>query len=132
MFFVMKFLVALPIHQRKEKKKKTKVDEFTHLENNLGKGKQYPGGPVCTYKDKTIPCLVEFTPGGGMTADIRTKIFETIDILQLFHEDRINGLCPFLLLDGHHTCSDINFLSYMNNPAHRWSVYIGVPYGTSL
>jgi hypothetical protein len=115
-----------------EEKEKPEEDEFTHLENNLGKGKQYPGGPVCTYKNITIPCLVEFTPGGGMTADILTKIFETIDTLQLFHEDRENGLRPFLLLDGHHTRFDIKFLSYMNSPAHRWSVCIGVPYGTAL
>jgi hypothetical protein len=35
-------------------------------------------------------------------------------------------------LDGHSTRFEIEFLEYINDPLHLWSVCIGVPYGTSL
>jgi hypothetical protein len=40
-------------------------DEYDYLINNLGKGKQYPGGPSCYYEGQEIPCMVEFAPGGS-------------------------------------------------------------------
>jgi len=39
---------------------------------------------------------------------------------------------PFLLLDGHGSRLEVPFLSYINNPKHKWVVCIGVPNGTSL
>jgi hypothetical protein len=110
----------------------TNDDEFSYLERNLGTDSQYPGGPVCNFKNKEIPCMVEFTSGGGMTGSILSKIFKTLDKLEVYKEDREAGCRPFILLDGHQTRFDLEFLEYMNNPAHPWSVCIGVPYGTSL
>jgi hypothetical protein len=107
-------------------------DEFSFFERNLGKDKLYPGGPTCTFKSKKVPCMVEFSVGGGMTGMILAKIFQTLDSLEIYKEDREQGLRPFVLLDGHQTRFHLDFLSYINNPNHRWSVCIGVPYGTAL
>lgn len=53
-----------------------------------------------------------------------------MDKFDLF--DRSNGKRPFLLLDGHHSRFDINFLDYIHEPNNPWEVCIGVPYGTHL
>jgi hypothetical protein len=105
-------------------------DSYDLLYKNMGKGHQYPGGPSCEYEGKTIPCMVTFNPGGGITATILTDILRTLDKLEIF--SRKNGIRPFVLLDGHASRFDIEFLEYINNKTHKWSVCIGVPYGTSL
>jgi hypothetical protein len=46
--------------------------------------------------------------------------------------DRSNGYRPFLLLDRHHSRLKIPFLSYVNTDPHKWTVCLGVPYGTHL
>ena len=35
----------------------TENGEEIDVEMNLGKGKYYPGEPICTYNDKTVYCL---------------------------------------------------------------------------
>ena len=37
-----------------------------------------------------------------------------------------------LLLDGHESCLETPFLSYINDDEHLWSVCFGVLYGTAL
>jgi hypothetical protein len=76
--------------------------------------------------------MVEFMPGGSMSGHILTKIFRTLDELNIFQESRNKGIRPFVLVDGHGSRFDVEFLQYINNENHRWSVCIGVPYGTSL
>jgi hypothetical protein len=105
-------------------------DKYDYLLNNMGPGHQYPGGPSCSYEGKTIPCMVAFNVGGGISATILTDIFRTLDKSEIFSPK--NELRPFVLLDGHSTRFDLEFLNYINNNAHKWSVCIGVPYGTSL
>jgi hypothetical protein len=106
--------------------------QHDHYLNNLGHGKKYPTGPSCTYHGIEVPCMVEFAEGGGINPTILTNIFRTLDALKLFDEDRKKGLRPYVILDGHQSRFDVEFLSYMNSPEHRWSVVIGVPYGTAL
>jgi hypothetical protein len=106
--------------------------EHDHFLNNMGTNKKYPGGPSCTYKNVEVPCMVEFTESGGITPKILTKIFKTLDALKIFETDRKNGFRPYVILDGHQSRFDIEFLNYMNDDRHRWSVVIGVPYGTAL
>jgi hypothetical protein len=67
-----------------------------------------------------------------MTGSILTKIFATLDQLSSFDEARAEGRRPFVLLDGHNTLFNLEFLEYINSTSHCWSVCIGVPYGTSL
>ena len=44
---------------------------------------------------------------------------------------RVDGVHPFLLLDGHGSRLELPFLNYINSPEHKWVVCLGVPYGTS-
>jgi hypothetical protein len=112
--------------------RKQDESEIEHYMNNMGKNKKYPCGPTCTYNDIDIPCLVEFSESGGITPSILVKIFATLDHLDLFGKDRANSLRPYVILDGHNSRFDIDFLRYINQSSHRWSVVIGVPYGTAL
>jgi hypothetical protein len=59
-------------------------DKYDYLLNNMGPGHQYPGGPSCSYEGKTIPCMVAFNVGGGISATILTDIFRTMDKLEFF------------------------------------------------
>ena len=58
------------------------------------------------------------------------------DMLKFLDEknvyERSENLKPFLLLDGHNSRFTLEFLSYIIDEAHEWSVCIGVPYGTHL
>jgi hypothetical protein len=52
-----------------------------------------------------------------------------IDEKEVF--DNTTGLAPFLLLDGHGSRFEVEFLEYINCAETKWSVNIGLPYGTS-
>ncbi len=52
-----------------------------------------------------------------------------LDSLDLF--DRSTGLKPFLILDGHESWFELEFLECINKEEHKWCVNIGLPYGTS-
>jgi len=45
--------------------------------------------------------------------------------------DRSDAI-PFLLLDGHGSRFELPFLDYVNSADTKWTVCIGVPYGTNL
>ena len=100
------------------------------LEANLGDGKAYPGGPSCEYNGKVIPCLTYASKSGGITGDILVAVLTEFDARDMF--PRRNGLMPALVVDGHQSRLDPAFVEYINNPAHRWKVCLGVPYATSL
>ena len=106
--------------------------EYQFFKNNFGEGKLFPGGPKCIYKGKDVPCFVRFAEKGGMSGEILTEIFKTLDDLELFKKDREEGKVPFMLLDGHQSRFDLEFLRYINSYPHKWNVCIGVPYGTAL
>jgi hypothetical protein len=53
-----------------------------------------------------------------------------MDSFEVF--DRAAGEKPLLLLDGHHSRMDLEFLEYVNDDKHPWNVNIGVPYGTHI
>mmetsp|Transcript_27693 Transcript_27693/g.50155 ORF Transcript_27693/g.50155 Transcript_27693/m.50155 type:complete len:147 (+) Transcript_27693:227-667(+) len=100
------------------------------LEQNIGPGGLFPGGPTCTFQGKQIPCYVTATPHGGIDAEVLTDMLRTMDRLRIYeHRD---DLCPFVLLDGHQSRFDEVFLRYINDPAHKWVVAIGVSYGTHI
>ena len=106
-------------------------DKDFFFKNSKGIDKRFPGGPTCMYKGKEIPCMVRFSEGGGITTKILTDILRTLDSLELFSAGRENGIRPFVLLDGHGSRFGLEFLKYINEDSHRWSVCIGVPYGTA-
>ena len=100
------------------------------FENNCGKDKLFPGGPTCEVRGKTVPCFIRWNEKGGMTSTIFKEALEQLDFLEVF--PRANGMKPVLLVDGHGSRFGLDFLEYINDPAHIWTVCIGVPYGTAL
>ena len=76
---------------------------------NIGSGKYHPGGPSCTYKVKTVPCLLIFSEGGGISGHIITNVFRHLDELKFYDNDRENGIIMSLLVDGHGSCIDLGF-----------------------
>ena len=107
-------------------------DEFDFYNRYKGKGNIFPGGPECTYKGKKIPSLIAMTENGGINGEILLAIFKKLDSLDLYTDDRKNGQIPFVLIDGHQSRFDLDFLKYINEPKTKWNVCIGVPYGTAL
>ena len=50
---------------------------------NVGSEKYHPGGPSCNYKGKKVPCIVEFSEGGGISGHIITNILNHLDAIKL-------------------------------------------------
>lgn len=65
-----------------------------------------------------------------MISIIIKDILRTLDELEVF--PRVNGLEPFLLVDGRGLRLETAFLEYKNDPDHEWLVCISIPYGTDL
>jgi len=57
-------------------------------------------------------------------------MLETIDEVGVFDREG-TGLNPFLLLDGHGSRFELDFLDYINTAETKWECCIGLPYGTS-
>jgi hypothetical protein len=57
-------------------------------------------------------------------------MLRAMDKLEFF--PRALNLKPFLLLDGHGSRFEVEFLKYIANKEHPWSICFGVPYGTNL
>ena len=87
---------------------------------------------MCSYKGIEVPALIAFSESGGISGEILTNIFRHLDNLDIYKADRDDGLIPFVLLDGHQSRFDLEFLKYINGEDHRWNVTLGVPYGTAL
>eukprot|EP00957_Ditylum_brightwellii_P098401 7497117-Ditylum_brightwellii.AAC.1 len=92
------------------------VTDKDFIENNFRKGKLFPGGPSCQFRGKTIPCLVRWSPKGGITSEILADALAYLDAYDLF--DRENGKSPFLLLDGHNSRFQLPFLEYILDDTH--------------
>ena len=92
------------------------------IKDNFGKDKLFPGAPSCEYKGKKVPAFVTFSEGGGINGWILTEILKRIDDLGIYNDDRRRGMSPFLLLDGHNSRFDLQFLRYVNDEKHKWCV----------
>ena len=81
----------------------TKDKTGTRLEDNIGKNKQYPGGPVCRFKGKDVPAFICCSPGGGINSELLTQMLQRMDELELFPRKE-GGPKPFLFLNAmaHH------------------------------
>ena len=105
-------------------------DGVQFVTHNTGPGRYMPRGPSCVVNGITVPCYVCCSPHGGITGTLLTDMLRYMDELALF--PRTNDLMPLLLLDGHGSRFDLEFLQHINNKDHEWSACIGVPYGTHL
>jgi hypothetical protein len=97
--------------------------------NTGGVDKRFPMGPVCTFNGIDVPTLCCCSENGSITAHLLVQMLKTMDELKVF--DRSDGIPPFLLLDGHGSRFDLEFLEYVNGADTKWRCCIGVPYGTS-
>jgi hypothetical protein len=88
------------------------------------------GGPTCKFRGVDVPCLVQHSPHGGITPLILTNCLRQLDELNLF--PRTITKQPFVLLDGHDSRFNLDFLKYIRDEQHPWTVCIGLPYGTHL
>ena len=79
-----------------------------------------------------MPCLIRWTPKGSIDGDILLDMVKTLDVLDVYDDERKEGKTPFILLDGHGSRWELPFLEYINTDATKWSVCIGVRYGTGL
>ena len=100
------------------------------FENNFGEGRAFPGGPSCMFKGKKVPCFVRWSDKGGVTSTMLTDVLREFDARGMF--PRTEGRLPFVLLDGHGSRTELEFLTCINDPLHKWVVCLGVPHGTSL
>jgi len=101
-----------------------------YIIRNSGPGKHFPGGPVCTFRNKKVPALIRWTESASITSQVLVEALQVMDELELF--PRTDTVKPFLLLDGHGSRLEMPFLHYINNPKDHWVVCFGVPYGTAL
>ena len=107
-------------------------EEIKFLRENKGDGHIFPEGPICDLKGKRIPTFVACSEGGGMDGFILTSILKHLDQVGLYEQERKDGITPFVLLDGHQSRFELEFLRYINNDSTKWNVCIGMPYGTAL
>jgi hypothetical protein len=98
-------------------------------ENSNGVDKYYPYGPTCFPYGKEVETYVTCSENGSITSEILRDALKHIDSKLTF--DRTEGT-PFLLLDGHGSRFQLPFLDYINTEENKWTVCIGVPYGTHI
>jgi hypothetical protein len=99
-----------------------------YIEFELGEDGALGGGPVCTFRGKKIKTFCTCSPNASISSSSLTEMLRYMDSQNIF--DRANGEKPVLVLDGHHSRMDLEFLEYINDEDHKWFVCIGVPYGT--
>jgi hypothetical protein len=98
-------------------------------ENSNGIDKYYPYGPACFPFGKKVETYVTCSESGSITSEILVEALKHID--KKLTIDRSEAT-PFLLLDGHGSRFQLPFLNYINSPENKWTVCIGVPYGTHI
>ena len=91
---------------------------------NVGSVKYHPCGTSCTYKCKTVLCIVEFSEGGGISGHIITNIIRHLDYLKLYDNDRENGIIPALLIGGHVSRFDLGFWKYICDENHKRTIFL--------
>ena len=106
------------------------IGEENNVEENMGYGKAMPGGPQVMFRGKCVPCFCCNSENGSITGELLMQMLAAIDELQVFDRQEA-GLNPFLLLDGHGSRFELNFLQYINEDETKWECCIGLPYGMS-
>ena len=107
-------------------------EEIQFLCNNHGSGNIFPEGTVHNFKEKSVPSFITFSEGDGINRLILTEVSKHLVDHEIIKDDRVIGYTPFVLLDGHQSCFELEFLSCINDSSYKWNICIGVPYGTSL
>jgi hypothetical protein len=106
------------------------------IKANYGEENAMAGGPKCTYQGKEIPCFVGCSPKASITSEMLAAMVSIIDQNGVYDRTKLNAnnkpIQPVLLLDGHQSRLKLPFLRYINDKDHKWTVCLGVPYGTHI
>jgi hypothetical protein len=89
------------------------IGEEHEIEKNMGEGKALPLGSECMFNGKNIPCFGCCSDSGTITGILLRDMLEAVYKLDVF--DRSNGLNPFLLLDGHGSRFELEFVEYIHD-----------------
>jgi hypothetical protein len=106
------------------------IGQEDDVSNNVGEGRAMPQGPECNFRGKNVPCFCCNSENGSITGALLKEMLEALDRLNIFDRSEA-GLNPFILLDGHGSRFELDFLKYVNKKETKWEVCIGLPYGTS-
>jgi hypothetical protein len=105
-------------------------DIMVDLEQNSGRlDKFYPFGPKCVHLGHEVSTYVTISENGSITSEILTNVMKHLDTHLQWDRTEAN---PFVLLDGHGSRFGLDFLRYISNNETKWTVCVGVPYGTHL
>ena len=106
------------------------IGDENDVNQNIGYGKAMPKGPEVMFRGKCEPCFCCNSENGSITGQLLKEMLAAIDQLNVFDRSA-TGLNPFLLLDGHGSRFELDFLQYINSVETKWECCIGLPYGTS-
>jgi len=98
-------LVEMGINSAAEMNGKEGDEDF--FDKNSGAGKLYPGGPTCTVRGIEVPCFIRWSTNGSITSSILKEALMEIDHLGVL--PRVDGVKPFLLVDGHGSRFGLDF-----------------------
>jgi hypothetical protein len=96
------------------------IGEENEIEKNIGEAKMYPMGLEGVFNGKNVSCFCCCSDSGSITGKLLVVMLKAMDDLQVF--DRSTGLNPFLLLDGHRSHFELDFLEYINCNETKWEL----------
>jgi hypothetical protein len=89
------------------------------ISKNIGEGKAMPQGPECIFNGKHIPTFCCCSENGSIMGQLLKEMFSVINSLGIYDHTG-TGLNPFLLLVGHRSHFELNFLNYINAVDTKW------------
>ena len=90
------------------------------IQQNTGKGERNPLGPECEVNGGKITTFCYCTENGSFTPELLKEMLKNINKHEEFNQS--DGISPFLLLDGHGSWFQLEFLEYVNdvnNKGHK-------------
>ena len=73
-------------------------DGEVSIANHFGEGKAFPGGPVCEFKGKKIPTLVQWSEHGGITGSVKVELAD--DAMAMSAMQLLVGAAAAIVLSG--------------------------------
>ena len=110
-------------------------DDEKFYADNFGPGKRYPGLELLDENGNKLPTCFGASPNACMTGEILTKMFERMDKLGITKrgtDENGNPIVPCIIIDGHPSRMNADFLTYINEEPTRYVAVVGCPYGTGM